>query len=65
MKINKDYFYMGSKISRVKYFLSQGNVLSHTVDRIKWHVFPRIYMTPRFPTHVDIGLHLSVHDVDE
>lgn len=56
MKINKDYFSLTSKFGRIRYFVSQGNVLSHIIDRIKWHWFPKLHITPDFPTHVDIEI---------
>jgi len=54
MKINKDYFALTPLTGRIKYFLNQGKVISHTIDRIKWHIFPKLFITPRFPTHIDI-----------
>lgn len=35
-------------------FLRQGNVLSHLVDRLKWHYCPRFFITPSFPTHLEV-----------
>lgn len=54
MEINKDYFSLTSTLGRLKYFLSQDNIVSHTLDRIKWHILPKLFITPRFPTHIDI-----------
>ena len=36
------------------YFLRQGNIVAHFIDRVKFRVFPKFCITPRFPTHIDI-----------
>tara|TARA_B100000686_G_scaffold74663_1_gene80571 strand:- start:2654 stop:3802 length:1149 start_codon:yes stop_codon:yes gene_type:complete len=36
------------------YFLQQGNIAAHIIDRIKFRIFPKFCITPRFPTHIDI-----------
>ncbi len=54
VKVNYDYFSLSSPFQQMKYFVGQGNVVSHIVDRIKWHKFPKWFITPGFPTHVDI-----------
>jgi radical SAM protein with 4Fe4S-binding SPASM domain len=54
VKVNYDYFSLSSPIAQARYFISQGNVVSHLIDRIKWHKFPKYFITPGFPTHVDI-----------
>lgn len=54
MKINIGYFSLSSTKDRIRYYLSQGNVLAHLIDRTKWHVFPKLHITPDFPTHIDI-----------
>ena len=54
MKINHNYFALSKKLDIVKSSYKQGNIVPHLVDRIKWHVFPRLRLVPRFPTHIDI-----------
>ena len=54
MKINKDYFIISPKIQNIKYFLSQGYLLRHLNDRIKWYFFPKLKWTSSFPRHIDI-----------
>lgn len=54
MKINKGYASLTPAIGRAKYFLEQGNVIPHWVDRFKWHVLPKFHIAPPFPTHLDI-----------
>ena len=36
------------------YFLKQGNIIAHIIDRIKFRISPKFCITPDFPTHVDI-----------
>lgn len=38
----------------VRYFLSQGNIPAHTIDRVKFRFFPKWYIVSSFPTHIDI-----------
>lgn len=54
MKINHNYFALSSKIDVIKYFLKQGNLVAHLIDRVKWHLHPRLGIVSRFPTHIDI-----------
>ena len=54
MKINHNYFPLTDRIDNIKYFIRQGHVISHLIDRIKWHIYPRFYIVPDFPTHIDI-----------
>ena len=54
MKLNKDYFRLSSKVTEIRYFLSQGHVFAHLIDRIKWHWCPKLHITPNFPSHIDI-----------
>ena len=54
MKINKDYFYLTGWFGRWKYFINQGHLIAHLIDRFKWHILPKYYIAAPFPTHVDI-----------
>nr|HPM43313.1 radical SAM protein [Candidatus Omnitrophota bacterium] len=54
VKINHDYFSLTPRWENMKYFLRQGHLLSHIIDRVKWQCFPRYFITPDFPTHIDI-----------
>tara|TARA_A100001515_G_scaffold143881_1_gene146302 strand:+ start:3332 stop:4483 length:1152 start_codon:yes stop_codon:yes gene_type:complete len=56
MKTNKDYFSLTSKWGRLRYFLGQGNIIAHIIDRIKWHYFPKYQKVASFPTHLDVEL---------
>jgi radical SAM protein with 4Fe4S-binding SPASM domain len=51
-----DYFTVGGRAANFFYFLRQGNLLAHVVDRIKFRVFPKLLIVARFPTHVDVEL---------
>lgn len=54
VKINHDYFSISTKWDNLRYFLRQGHILSHLVDRIKWHYFPKFFLVPSFPTHLEV-----------
>ena len=58
MKINKGQFRLTSRTKNLKFDLHRGSGhLSHyIVNRIKWHLFPRINQVNKFPLHVDIEL---------
>lgn len=56
MKINKEIIPFGSKIDRLRFFLKEGHILPHLIDRFKWHVYPRLHYVGSFPTHVDIKI---------
>jgi MoaA/NifB/PqqE/SkfB family radical SAM enzyme len=36
------------------YFLKQGHVCAHIIDRIKFRIFPRLQIVSKYPTHIDI-----------
>lgn len=54
MKINANYFSLNSYFSKIRYFLNQGNVVEHFIDRFIWHIYPRLHIVSRFPKHLDI-----------
>jgi radical SAM protein with 4Fe4S-binding SPASM domain len=54
MKINSNYFSISNRLAVIKYFVRQGNILAHLMDRVKWHVYPRFYIVPKFPTHLEV-----------
>jgi radical SAM protein with 4Fe4S-binding SPASM domain len=54
IKINHDYFSISTRWENLRYFWRQGHVLAHLVDRLKWHYFPRFFIVPRFPNHLEI-----------
>jgi radical SAM protein with 4Fe4S-binding SPASM domain len=54
VKINHDYFSISTRWGNLKYFLGQGHLVSHLIDRIKWRYFPRYFIVPSFPTHLEI-----------
>ncbi|MCK9376427.1 MAG: SPASM domain-containing protein [Syntrophobacterales bacterium] len=54
VKINHDYFSISTRWENLRYFLRQGHILSHVTDRIKWHYFPKFFLVPSFPTHLEV-----------
>lgn len=54
VKINHDYFSLSTKWESLRYFIKQGCIFPHLIDRIKWRYFPKYFIIPSFPTHLDI-----------
>ncbi len=54
LRFEPHYFTVGGWRKELAYFLAQGNVLAHTIDRIKFRLFPKLGLVAGFPTHVDI-----------
>lgn len=54
VRINHDYFSLSTRWQNLKYFIDQGYLFSHLIDRLKWHYAPRFFITPSFPTHLEI-----------
>lgn len=48
------YFTVGGWRKELAYFLAQGHVAAHLVDRVKFRLFPKLGVVGRFPSHVDI-----------
>lgn len=51
---NFEHGYFRLSGNSVRYFLMQGNIMAHLIDRIKFRLLPRLMIVPRFPTHIDI-----------
>jgi len=49
-----DYFTVGGWQKNLAYFLKQGNILHHILDRVKFRVFPKLLYVGNFPSHIDI-----------
>ena len=57
MKINKGQFSL-STADKLKFDLRRGNgsLFRFAINRVKWHLFPRMHLVPDFPDHVDIEI---------
>lgn len=57
MKINKGQFSL-SAADKLKFDLRRGHgsLFRYAINRVKWHLFPRMHMVPDFPDHVDIEI---------
>lgn len=53
-RFENSYFTVGGWRKHLLYFLKMGNLPSHLVDRVKFRLFPKLGIVPRFPTHLDI-----------
>ena len=58
MKINKGQIRLTSRKKNLKFEInrSKGHLFSFIINRIRWHLFPRIHHVSEFPSHVDIEL---------
>lgn len=54
MIINPDILFPETRWQKLKYFLKQGHLLPHMIDRFKWHHYPKWHRTAKFPTHLDL-----------
>lgn len=54
MKINKNIFTMDSRLRDMQWYLRQGNLFRHTLNRFRWYWYPRFRYVARFPDHIDI-----------
>lgn len=53
-RFEHDYFTVGGWRKDFIYFLKQGNVYAHIIDRIKFRIFPKLLIVADFPSHIDI-----------
>ena len=53
-RFEPDYFTVGGWHKNLTYFLRQGNLTAHMIDRVKFRVFPKLMIVSDFPSHVDI-----------
>ncbi|MBF0249335.1 MAG: radical SAM protein [Alphaproteobacteria bacterium] len=53
-KFEPDYFTVGGWRKDLAYFIAQGNIWAHIVDRIKFRIFPKLMIVPAFPSHIDV-----------
>jgi len=53
-RFETDYFTVGGWRKNLSYFIAQGNIGAHLVDRIKFRIFPKLMITPSFPSHLDV-----------
>lgn len=54
MIINPDILFPETKLQKFKYFVQQGHLFAHLIDRFKWHCYPQWHFTDRFPSHLDL-----------
>lgn len=51
-----DQAYLSSlgESARFIYYRGKGHLLRFLQNRVKWHIYPRLHLLPKFPDHVDI-----------
>jgi len=50
----RGYVHLTPWTKELKWYWNQGHLLARIRDRIKWHVFPKLYITPAYPTHLEV-----------
>ncbi len=53
-KRQKTYVSMSARWDNIRWFLRQGHVIAHIWDRIKWYGCPALFITPRYPCHIEL-----------
>lgn len=53
-RFEHDYFTVGGWRKDLMYFLKQGNIYAHLIDRVKFRIFPKFLVVADFPSHIDI-----------
>ena len=53
-RFETDYFTVGGWRKDLAYFLKQGHIFAHIIDRIKFRIYPKFLLAPGFPSHLDI-----------
>ena len=58
MRINKNVLLLSSPFTNLKFNLKRGkgHLFNYFMDRLRWHVNPRIHHVSKFPTHIDLEL---------
>jgi len=55
----RDYSRVTSRLKAWYYTLRRGNIISQSIDRVKWNLAPKFFHVIDFPTHIDIEASLS------
>lgn len=58
MNINKDQISFSNYLTNLKFHLyrGKGHFFRYILNRVKWHVYPRLRIITKYPEHVDIEL---------
>ena len=58
MSTNKDQIHLSSKLESLYFHINRGrnNLFAYLLNRIKWHLYPKINYISKFPEHVDMEL---------
>jgi radical SAM protein with 4Fe4S-binding SPASM domain len=54
LEFESGYGTFSTKMESIKYFLRQGPLIPHLIDRIKFRWFPKFRIVSNFPSHLDI-----------
>jgi radical SAM protein with 4Fe4S-binding SPASM domain len=53
-RFEHDYFTIGGWRKDLAYFIQQGHIFAHLVDRVKFRIYPKLLIVADFPSHIDI-----------
>lgn len=49
-----NYFTVGGLKKNLNFFLKGGYLYKHTIDRVKFYVYPKFLINAKFPTHLEV-----------
>ena len=44
------------ELKKFIFFFKSGHVLSHILDRLRFHIYPKLMMSANFPTHLEVEI---------
>ncbi len=54
--LETNYFTVGGIKKSLSFFFKSGNVLSHILDRLRFHIYPKFTLSAKFPTHLEVEI---------
>ena len=54
--LETNYFTVGGIKKNLSFFFKSGHVLSHILDRLRFHIYPKLMMSANFPTHLEVEI---------
>ena len=53
-KRNKPYVALTTRWRNMMWFVKQGHIIAHAIDRLKWYGCPAFFVTPNSPCHIEL-----------
>ena len=54
--LETNYFTVGGIKKSLSFFFRSGYVLSHILDRLRFHIYPKFTLSAKFPTHLEVEI---------